>query len=534
MFEKPSGDTTGHLTPAEGNTVLQRYGNTLLPHRYLTGRDAFEAGLDEITKHHTVQPDPNKSAALVDMGYAENYATVALQLSNNLLDLAADLIQRMKGRSTELQNTPGAPGRPHSLSLPGNDKHYEGLSFAASGSKATPGRNMSSLFSVDGSLNGTSNAVGDAASGVSGFIGASASADIEEVNPNPVCPICKEDSLLKADQMIPCRACSIQYHTTCFGARRIPFSLKTIKERQNRDKYIAKHYGSWRCESCTQNNVELKDDSNLVEAAVAGVGVGGEKGPTGAANGAGEALSSSGHPNQRQVPDNSISPLTKTKHEQVAILLGLLSSSGITVDQLMSWGEDKQREALIAATMQHNTRASHSTGEGTELHPAGNGEHGLDSTPTRSNTVFGHIAASAAASVPSQSQRDAMYQSLASEKLKAAAGMNVGAGGLSNGASAGGGAGPSTSAAVGGASAPAKPSEAAPAADPRAAMMALLAKRAGNSDGAAAAAPAAQTAAPVTAYTGPKLKDEPAFAKFFKMIRVKLLLILVLCRFIVI
>jgi hypothetical protein len=66
-----------------------------------------------------------------------------------------------------------------------------------------------------------------------------------------VCAICNDDSFLKRDQLVPCTCCKQQYHTQCFGARRIPFTIKSVTERKNRDRYIAKHYGQWVCSSCT-------------------------------------------------------------------------------------------------------------------------------------------------------------------------------------------------------------------------------------------------------------------------------------------
>jgi hypothetical protein len=523
MFEKPSMDTTGHMTPGDCNTMVQRYGNTLLPHRYLTGRDAFEAGLDEITKHHDIQPDPSKSAALVDMGYGENYATVALQLSNNLLDLAAEFIQRMKARSTELQNSTGAPARPHSasVSLLGGDKSYEGLSFAASGARVTPAKGLPAAFSVDGA-GGSADA---AAAPVAGSVPES-----EDALPNPVCPICKEDSIVKADQLIPCRACSIQYHTTCFGARRIPFSLKTIKERQNRDKYISKHYGTWRCESCTKNNIEIRADGAVTSP------VGGPSTPDPSASGSAAVDAAGAAKLARPVIDNSVSPLTKNRHEQVALMLGLLSSSGLTVEQLMSMGEDKQREVLIAATAHHNAR-THVPGDGTGsgegyVGTGSGGAAGHDGSPVR-NGVFNSIAASTTAHIGSQhNTRDTMYAMLASDKLKAAGTAGVGAGGagvagghggVGAGAVAGGGHASSAGTAGGAGGAAAQPAAGGDsgAVDPRAAMMALLAKRSGAAEPApAAAAPAGGEAS--AAHTGPKLKDEPSYAKFFKMLKVGL------------
>jgi hypothetical protein len=55
-----------------------------------------------------------------------------------------------------------------------------------------------------------------------------------------ICNTCQDDNPSKRDQLLCCTACRLHYHTACFGARRIPFSLNTLKERQNRVKYINK------------------------------------------------------------------------------------------------------------------------------------------------------------------------------------------------------------------------------------------------------------------------------------------------------
>lgn len=64
------------------------------------------------------------------------------------------------------------------------------------------------------------------------------------------CALCNDSSYAKRDQLVPCQQCKLLFHTQCFGARRIPFTIKSVKERTNRSKYIAKHYGEWACPQC--------------------------------------------------------------------------------------------------------------------------------------------------------------------------------------------------------------------------------------------------------------------------------------------
>ena len=66
-----------------------------------------------------------KITALTDMGYPQKFATSALRLANNSLDLAAGLVQKMSARAAELakddhktqiSNSSSSVSRPVSLS----------------------------------------------------------------------------------------------------------------------------------------------------------------------------------------------------------------------------------------------------------------------------------------------------------------------------------------------------------------------------------------------------------------------------------
>jgi len=77
----------------------------------------------------------------------------------------------------------------------------------------------------------------------------------EHVPASAVCTTCKEDIFGKRDQLVPCRTCSRNYHTGCFGARKIPFGFKTERDRNNREMYLVKYFGSWQCAPCVKMNV---------------------------------------------------------------------------------------------------------------------------------------------------------------------------------------------------------------------------------------------------------------------------------------
>ena len=57
MLEKPSLDTaSSQIAATDSNTLVQRFGGSLLPLRHFSGKDAFEAGLDEVCyyDHHSI------------------------------------------------------------------------------------------------------------------------------------------------------------------------------------------------------------------------------------------------------------------------------------------------------------------------------------------------------------------------------------------------------------------------------------------------------------------------------------------------
>lgn len=76
------------------------------------------------------------------------------------------------------------------------------------------------------------------------------------VAPSLLCKICDNDNASKKDQLVLCEnkenkvGCNCWYHTTCVNVKRIPFSSRTKKDRDNRDKYMLKYFSNWKCPAC--------------------------------------------------------------------------------------------------------------------------------------------------------------------------------------------------------------------------------------------------------------------------------------------
>jgi hypothetical protein len=171
--------------------------------------------------------------------------------------------------------------------------------------------------------------------------------------------------------------------------------------------------------------------------------------------------------------------------------MGLLAASGLTMDSLFAMGEEKQREALIAAATKNNSsrHSDPSTGatgaNGNSKSSGGSGNASISGTVTEKNGSD-HRSTSDSGSGTTNSETSSSSSS----------------------------------------SVPAPPK--AVVADPRKAMMEMLAKRSKAASGESAeeappAPPAASSsvAAPASKGTGGvKLKDDPKYSKYFKMIKV--------------
>eukprot|EP00605_Chrysophyceae_sp_TOSAG23-4_P001859 GSChrysophyteH1.ASY1.ANO1.2051.1 assembled CDS len=216
-------------------------------------RSNFEAGLDEISKLHSQVPDPELYETLVNRGFPKSYAAVALQLSSNTLDQAAGLVDLMQTHikdnvqpirispspSLNIEESPGVARtwktvgsvvtpdhHPHSSPLPVSNLFAESSKSTASISEVLQYTNQNV---EQGSQKDSPK--GDGAS-------------------NFQCLICKQDNQTLRDQLVPCTACKSLYHTECCNKRRIPFGSQSLRDTQNRAKYIEKYFSNWVCASC--------------------------------------------------------------------------------------------------------------------------------------------------------------------------------------------------------------------------------------------------------------------------------------------
>lgn len=158
-------------------------------------------------------------------------------------------------------------------------------------------------------------------------------------------------------------------------------------------------------------------------------------------------------------PQSPVPAHVQTKHDQAAALMGLLAASGLTMDSLFAMGEEKQREALIAAATIHNSTRVPDSSVGASKSSSTTNTDKDDTSPSESDT-------------PSESLPP-----------------------------------------------PPKP---APV-DPRKAMMEMIAKRAkaaAGDTGTADPAPETSRAETPPPPGGVKLREDPKYSKYFKMIKV--------------
>ena len=500
MFEKP-------LCLVSPNTPSRISSSDVLPSYKFNNRDAFELGLDEISKCHFVEPESNKNTSLSEMGYPDQYITVALQLSDNDIDVAAELITNMKLRAQELDQLcpPSANNSGKHLShVAAADK------FISDGVDSTPAmavakKQLKSATAIDlqqfespeqspssgdnFSFVGTANhgavasplpptfvaapLLGQAGvtdystlarrhellnvGGADGVGPSSALESLIEVDQVPTCPTCKEDNVLKREQLVCCLLCCCYFHSGCIAnGRRIPFTLKTPKERANRDKYLNKYYKGWRCVTCI--DVVIPDAAFGASASV------GSTGFEGLLN-VNTSVNPPQPPMQQPVAENALSPKSKNKHEQAALLMRLLASNGITLESLLTMSEEKQREVLVAA-------ASLSQNNAVEA-----------SVSTTKSAVVSSIANNSASSISSSNASNTSSNVSNSSSNVSNASSNAG----------------NTS-------------------DPRASLMNMLANRASNPD--EAPKPPLQPEPEQKESAAPP--PDPKYAKYFKMLKVGL------------
>lgn len=192
----------------------------------------------QLAKIHPVMPNPHKCAAMEMLGCDSKYASVALQLANNDDPTAAQLVALMVQRREQ-------------LTVPVSTEDSDGLFFTAPSESDT-----SAPFTPQKTH----------PAGI-----AHHDEELSECNSEDnwevvdfKCPICNTDNPDMADQVIPCSICAQQFHTLCAGLRRIPFSTKTEKDCENREKYMRKHFKDWRCSGCISNAADLNDGSSDV------------------------------------------------------------------------------------------------------------------------------------------------------------------------------------------------------------------------------------------------------------------------------
>ena len=566
MFEKAVGDAPrGEFRPYR-----------------LQGREAFEAGLDEISKQHAVEPDSAKVMALANMGYPDSYTSLALQLANNSLDQAAAFIQSMKARAHELDASMGlgsAQGSDQSTPI---RRTVSGSALAFSASSpyvaATPGDLAAAQLGSFGGADATSPGRDDGAAPQQ-----SPGPDISDAA--MTCPECREDGILKRDQLVPCTKCGRVYHTGCFGARRIPFSLKTPRERQNRDKYVTKHYGRWQCAQCdpaqgpfvggsqgfaSPTSPSPSDGGGNITSPFGGMGSflsgvtvfdvargdphsqvqaqaihrASSTGSINSSPGSGQATlnsnalarsqttmnpdaqpwipsySPSGAVGFKQgnglpTPGGSHTP-AKTKHDQAAILMGLLAATGITVEQLMDMGEDKQKEALLAAASMYSRPRTASGSESVAVSST-SARLGSPRQPNSPGVVQESVLVAPDPDLGGTILRSPMQQ----EKKRVdddASASGAGAAAVPNSDSKNDTRIPVVpSSSEASTAAPPAPPSPVPEVSGRSALMAMLAKRQSQESG------VVTVNNPIAAVSeGPKLQDDPLFAKYIKMVKVGL------------
>lgn len=332
------------------------------------GLEAFEAGLDEISKLHSIVPDPKKFSDLIEKGTMEKYLAVALQLSNNHAAAALDFVSLMESRVKELQQ---AMSQRQSLA---------------------PSPEVMALTSVGSFIENITDGDGRGSGPVS-------EEDWEVVDVG--CAVCKEDNLSKADQLIVCSTCPRHYHTYCVGLRKIPpFGTKSDQDILIREKYIRRHFGEWKCPRCTQQSPtissaqgqekekSLRTDDDFTRASSSSPSLQQDQQRTQAhlmsspssrqsysvsTSGGGVIVtekirtmtSPTGQPFPQTFPSialstkgktsllntslqqHPMSPNFRSKQDSIAILVAMLSSAGVGMEELMGMTEEKQKEVIL-------------------------------------------------------------------------------------------------------------------------------------------------------------------------------------------
>jgi hypothetical protein len=176
------------------------------------------------------------------------------------------------------------------------------------------------------------------------------------------CSACKEDNPLKADQLINCCNCPRQFHTFCVGLRKIPpFGTKTEQDVLIREKYLKRHFGEWKCPKCVQMKSEPSKNrgstpdiigsdlsGNPLSSFSPGVNSGGGVIITDKIGSGTPSLHNYTPDTKNGRHDSSKPSNFRSKQDQIAILVALLASSGISIEELLTMSEERQKEVIMS------------------------------------------------------------------------------------------------------------------------------------------------------------------------------------------
>lgn len=200
-------------------------------------------------------------------GHHSQYIASSLKLSNNNPDLAVELLQKIIARSVDVKSGDNENEKeeiqssvPFSGTL--SASRSSSISYTAIGSdvsQITPTQIKGKRLNVD-PFSGLNTLMTDGDLDVADDFSEDEKEQqedededddggemtprtkIEDINPGPPCSECCKDLIEKRDQLVPCSACHRQFHASCLGRRPVPFSIKSTKDRQSRQKYIAQNY----------------------------------------------------------------------------------------------------------------------------------------------------------------------------------------------------------------------------------------------------------------------------------------------------
>ncbi|KAF0713423.1 Aste57867_4360 [Aphanomyces stellatus] len=256
-------------------------GKTVVPVDY-TGNYAVKQGVVEIASHHTVAPDPAIYLNFVKNGFDATASTFALQRAQNEPNLALDILHSEGIATIFTRLLPLAPSPPKPVLVASSDQVTK-QSFAVSNTTTitnttqdeTPHegntRRLSRRYSsaVDVPVEKPSNASADDQVVVDqprisrrhstavnppetrrSSIETKPAAESTNFQ-DAVCAICREEDYVLRPQLVRCVGpCQGYFHTGCAELKKIPFGLTTLSDRANHSSYLKKYFGAWECSTC--------------------------------------------------------------------------------------------------------------------------------------------------------------------------------------------------------------------------------------------------------------------------------------------